>query len=108
MRGYEDDFALEVALPPEIQQKLDPARDRRPLLDETRDGYFGFGDVDRDFRGSFQGIILKPTYTKAARLACLREILPEGKITLFGEREAASKVRGGLPGICGPGDGKSG
>lgn len=62
---------------------------RRTLLDEIRNGYFGFGDVDRDFRGSFKGIIVKPTYTKAAHLACLREMFPDGKITLVGEREAA-------------------
>ena len=88
-RAYEDDIAAGVALPPEIQGKLNDARDRRTLLDEIRNGYFGFGDVDRDFRGSFKGILVKPSYTKAAHLACLREMLPVGKITLVGEREAA-------------------
>jgi hypothetical protein len=72
-----------------MQGKLNDARDRRTLLDEIRSGYFGFGDVDRDFRGSFKGILVKPSYTKAAHLACLQEMLPVGKITLVGEREAA-------------------
>ena len=88
-RAYADDITAGIALSPEIQSKLVDARDRRALLDEIRNGYFGFGDVNRDFRGSFKGIIVKPTYTKAAHLACLREMLPDGKITLVGEREAA-------------------
>ncbi len=32
---------------------------------------------------------MKPTYTKAAHLACLRDMLPEGKISLVGEQEAS-------------------
>lgn len=88
-RAYEADIAAGIALPPELQDKLDHAQSRRDLLDEIRNGYFGLGDVDRDFRGSFKGIVVKPTYTKAAHLACLRDMLPAGKITLIGEREAA-------------------
>lgn len=88
-RAYEHDIAAGLALPPAIQQKLVDARDRRALLDTVREGYFGFSEVDRDFRGSFKGIVVKPTYTKAAHLACLRDMLPYGKITLIGEREAA-------------------
>jgi hypothetical protein len=33
--------------------------------------------------------VVKPTYTKAAHLACLCDMLPKGKITLVGEQEAA-------------------
>lgn len=88
-RAYEDDIAAGVPLPPDLQTKLDHARDRRTLIDDVRNGYFGLGDVDRDFRGSFKGIVVKPTYTKAAHLTCLREMLPSGKITLIGEREAS-------------------
>jgi hypothetical protein len=31
--------------------------------------------------------MVKPTYTKEADLACLRDILPSGKITLVGEQD---------------------
>jgi hypothetical protein len=92
-RAYEDDIAAGLALPPAIQRKLHDARDRRALLDTIREGYSGFTDVDRDFRESFKGIMVKPTYTKAPHLACLRDMMPEGKITLVAEREAAT-IRG--------------
>ena len=63
---------------------------RKELRDNVRirQGYLGFHDTDCDFRGSFNGSVVKPTYTKAAHLACLRDRLPKGKITLVGEQEA--------------------
>ena len=85
---YEKSVNAGFALPPEAQDKLTEAGAKRYKLDQIRQGYFGFHDTDRDFRGSFNGSVVKPTYTKAAHLACLREMLPEGKITLVGEQEA--------------------
>lgn len=86
--AYEKRVDAGIALPPEVQDKLNEAEDKRFQLDQIRQGYFGFHDTDRDFRGSFNGSVVKPTYTKAAHLACLRDMLPKGKITLVGEQEA--------------------
>lgn len=88
LKAYEKSVNAGVALPPEVQDKLSEAEDRRFQLDQIRQGYFGFRDSERDFRGSFNGSVVKPTYTKAAHLACLRNMLPNGKITLIGEQEA--------------------
>lgn len=60
----------------------------RDLLDKIRFGYFDFGKDDRDYRGSFNGALVKQTYTKAAHLFCVKELLPAGRITLVGEQEA--------------------
>lgn len=87
--AYEKSKGTGVALPPDVQEKLIEAEDKRFQLDQIRQGYFGFHDTDRDYRGSFNGSVVKPTYTKAAHLACLRDMLPKGKITLVGEQEAA-------------------
>ncbi len=43
---------------------------------------------NRDFGGSFHGMVVRQTYTKAAHLTCLKEMLPKGKITLVGEQES--------------------
>ncbi|WP_291733189.1 hypothetical protein [Leisingera sp. F5] len=56
-------------------------------MDEIRNEYFAFEETNRDFRGSFNGIMVKRTCTKAAHLACLRDMLPSGKITLAGEQD---------------------
>jgi hypothetical protein len=86
--AYDKAGSPSVALPPDIQKKLEEANEKRFQLDQIRQGYFGFQDSNRDFRGSFNGSVVKPTYTKAAHLACLRDMLPKGKITLVGEQEA--------------------
>ena len=51
--------------------------------------YFNFRESERDSRNSFSGIMTKDTYTKAAHLAALLELVPPGKITLVGEQESA-------------------
>lgn len=88
MRSYEADPSNIVPIPESVQERLGHSLDRRQLLDEIRNGYFGFQETNRDFRGSFNGIMVKQTYTKAAHLACLRDMLPSGKITLVGEQES--------------------
>lgn len=87
VRAYESDPSNITPIPPDVLDQLQHAHARRKLLDEIRNRYFGFAEANRDFRGSFKGIIVKPTYTKAARLASIREMLPAGKITLVGEQE---------------------
>ncbi len=87
VRAFESDPAGLIILPAEVRAQLKHADCRRRLLDEIRHRYFDFSEADRDFRGSFKGSLVKPTYTKAAHLACLRDMLPEGKITLVGEQE---------------------
>lgn len=71
------------------QQTLKHARQRIDLIDRLRNGYFGLPEATRDFRGSFSGIMTRDTYTKAAHLWCLKEMLPKGRITLVSEQEAA-------------------
>uniref|UniRef100_A4WWK7 Uncharacterized protein n=1 Tax=Cereibacter sphaeroides (strain ATCC 17025 / ATH 2.4.3) TaxID=349102 RepID=A4WWK7_CERS5 len=87
-KAYEKSISAGLALPPEVQDKLADSEVKRAQLDLIRQGYFGFQDTDRDFRGSFNGSVVKPTYTKAAHLACLRTMLPKGRITLVGEQES--------------------
>ncbi|MEZ5721684.1 MAG: hypothetical protein R3D59_08450 [Paracoccaceae bacterium] len=87
-RAYEDEIALGMDLPQDVELNLKRAGGQRALMDEIRNRYFGLKDSDRDFRGSFNGSVVKPTYTKAAHLACLRDMLPKGKITLIGEQES--------------------
>jgi hypothetical protein len=52
-------------------------------------GYFDFPFEERDGRNTFTGIMTRDIYTKAAHLACLRDLLPKGKMTLVSEQEAA-------------------
>lgn len=90
LAGFQPDAAGVVPKIPEaIRERLDRADNQRWLLDELRHGYFGLPEAHRDFRGSFKGIMVKPTYTKAAHLACIKEMMPDGKITLVGEQEAS-------------------
>lgn len=87
-RAYEKSVGVGTALPSEIEERLIEADEKRFKLDLIRKGYFGFHEAERDYRGSFNGSVVKPTYTKAAHLACVRDMLPKGKITLVGEQEA--------------------
>lgn len=87
-KAWADDLALGLAPPQDVQDKLDHAEDRRGLIDLVRNGWFGLDDVEQH-RGSFKGIVVRPTYTKAAHLACVRDMLPEGRITLVGEQESS-------------------
>ncbi|WP_051067939.1 hypothetical protein [Octadecabacter antarcticus] len=88
-KAYEEDISCGIDLPDDVQQGLWESGARRRVLNEIRNGYFGLVDTNRDHRGSFKGVVVKQTYTKAAHLACLRKMLPDGKITLVGEQEAA-------------------
>lgn len=73
---------------PAAQQTLNKARQRINLINRLRNGYFSLPENERDFRGSFTGIMTRDTYTKAAHLWCLKEMLPQGRITLVSEQEA--------------------
>lgn len=88
LRAFKNDPTSIKSIPSEVLYQVQHAQDRRKLLDEMRLRYFGFAESSRDFRGSFKGSIVKPTYTKAAHLACLRDMIPAGKITLIGEQES--------------------
>ncbi|WP_298558160.1 hypothetical protein [uncultured Aliiroseovarius sp.] len=87
LKSFEADPNNITPIPDGVQEKLQHSLERRQLLDEIRNGYFCFQETNRDCRGSFNGIMVKRTYTKAAHLACLRDMLPTGKITLVGEQE---------------------
>jgi hypothetical protein len=88
--AYEEDISCGIDLPDDVQQGLWDSGARRQILNQVRNGYFGLVDTDRDHRGSFKGAIVKPTYTKAANLACLRQILSADKITLVGKQKAGA------------------
>lgn len=88
MGAYEANSANVTPMPEAVLEQLRHSHVRRQLLDDVRFGYFGLQETNRDFRGSFKGIMVKQTYTKAAHLACLKDILPSGKITLVGEQES--------------------
>jgi len=88
-KAYENDISCGIDLTDDVQQGILHSDARRQVLNKIRNGYFGLVDADRDHRGSFKGAVVKLTYTKAAHLACLRKMLPTGKITLVGEQEAA-------------------
>lgn len=76
-RAFEKIIAAGGVVPHDVQDRLAEADDKRFMIDLIRKGYFGLKDVDRDYRGSFNGSVVKPTYTKAAHLACVRDLLPE-------------------------------
>lgn len=65
------------------------AKERIALIDEIRNGYFDLPANDRDIRNTFTGIMTRDTYTKAAHLVCLREMLPFDRLTIVGEKEGA-------------------
>ncbi len=71
------------------QQEIDDARLKSDALELLGERYFNFGAAERASRNAFTGIMTRDGYTKAAHLACLKEMLPEGGITLVGEQEAA-------------------
>ncbi len=72
--AYEKTVNAGFALPPEVQEKIAEADAKRYQLDQNRQGYFHFHDTDRDFRGSFNGSVVRRTCTRVAHLACLRAI----------------------------------
>jgi len=65
------------------------AQGRIALIDEIRNGYFDLPANDRDIRNTFTGMMTRDTYTKAAHLLCLREMLPFDRLTVVGEKEGA-------------------
>ena len=75
-------------LPQDALDEIANATAHRKIINTLRNGYFSFQETNRDSRGSFNGALVKPTYTKAAHLACLRDILPAKRLTIVGEQEA--------------------
>ncbi|WP_295045235.1 hypothetical protein [uncultured Paracoccus sp.] len=74
---------------PSTLQAIDEAYERADMLEMLWNYDFNFGAPEREGRNAFSGIMTRNTYTKAAHLACLKEMLPEGKLTLVGEQEAS-------------------
>lgn len=62
-------------------------------VDAVHEGYFNVPDSERDYRSTFNGIMTRDIYTKAAHFVLLREMLPSGVFRLITEQE------GTLPGI---------
>lgn len=84
--------ALEKSVAPVLPstlQVIDEAYEKADILEMIGKYYFNFGTPEREGRNTFTGIMTRNTYTKAAHLACLKEMLPDGKLTLVGEQEAS-------------------
>ncbi len=77
------------ALTNEAYHAINRTNRRADEIEHLREHWFNFVKHERDSRNSFDGIMTRDTYTKAASLACLKLMVPSGKITLVGEQEAA-------------------
>jgi hypothetical protein len=75
------------ALSPEAYMATQAASARADEIEYLRDHWFNFVKHERDSRNAFDGVMTRDTYTKAASLACLKWMIPSGKLTLVGERE---------------------
>jgi hypothetical protein len=87
---YRTDKAFDAAnlpLSPDAKEARSDAERRAHEIEFLRDKWFNFVKQERDGRGSFQGIMTRDIYTKAASLACVRDMIPPGKMTLVGEQE---------------------
>ncbi len=87
---YRTDKAFDAAnLPrsPDAKKSRSDGERRATEIEFLRDKWFNFVKQERDGRGSFQGIVTRDTYTKAASLACVKDMIPLGKMTLVGEQE---------------------
>jgi hypothetical protein len=73
----------------EVERAIHDAHEKADQIALLGDYYFNFRENERDSRNSFNGIMTRDTYTKAAHLAALRELVPAGKLTLIGEQESA-------------------
>lgn len=81
--------AKQEALSNEAYHAINETSQRADEIEYLREHWFNFVKHERDSRNSFDGIMTRDTYTKAASLACLKSMVPSGKITLVGEQEAA-------------------
>ena len=80
------DAAGEV-LSTEAQMATQAASARADEIEYLREHWFNFVKHERDSRNAFDGLMTRDTYTKAASLACLKWMIPSGKLTLVGEKE---------------------
>lgn len=76
-------------VPEETKATIEEARSEAAMIDLIATHYFNFGSHQKEGRNNPRGVMTRDTYTKAAHLACLKEMIPEGKLTLVGEQEAA-------------------
>lgn len=79
--------AAEEAFTPEAGMAIEKASARADEIEHLRDHRFNLVKHERDSRNAFDGIMTRDIYTKAASLACLKWMIPNGKLTLVGERE---------------------
>ncbi len=80
--------AKKAPLSAEAREAVDAALLRANQIEFLKEHWFNLVGKERDSRNSFDGIMTRETYTKAASLAVLRATLPPGKITLVGEQES--------------------
>jgi hypothetical protein len=78
--------AVGEEISPEADMATRSASARADEIEHLRDHWFNFVNHERDSRNAFDGVMTRDTYTKAASLACLKWMIPNGKLTLVGER----------------------
>lgn len=81
--------ARNLPLSEEARQAVNEVNLRADNIAYLKTHWFNLIGDERDSRNSFNGIMTRDTYTKAASLAALKAMLPPGKLTLVGEQEAA-------------------
>ena len=80
--------AKKAPLSAEAREAVDAALLRADQIEFLKEHWFNLVGKERDSRNSFDGIMTRETYTKAASPAVLKATLPPGKITLVGEQES--------------------
>lgn len=68
----------------ELELRIEGEIERLRLIGEE---WFGFQSEKETARGSFNGMTVRDTYTKAAHFVLLKEMLPPGQIVLTTEQE---------------------
>lgn len=81
-------FATRGALTNEAYQAINQSIKRADEIAYLRSHRFDFVKHKRDSRNSFDGIMTRDAYPKAASFACLTMMVPSGKIALAGEQDA--------------------
>ncbi|MEH6519704.1 hypothetical protein [Sulfitobacter sp.] len=66
------------ALTNEAYQAINQTNKRTDKIEYLREHWFNFVEHERDSRNSFNGIMTRDTFTKAASLSCLKMMVPSG------------------------------
>jgi hypothetical protein len=71
----------------DASQAMNDAKQRADEIEHLRDNWFNLVTQERHGRSSFEDIMTRDTYRQAASRACLKDMVPPGKINLIGDQE---------------------